>query len=81
MPLEVKIRPSGAASRAAIAVLAFVVTALFAVPAAAQTEKPIKIGYSMALTGGLGRNGKSALLARKIWEEDTMPKEDCSAVP
>jgi branched-chain amino acid transport system substrate-binding protein len=74
MPLEVKIRPSGAASRAAIAVLAFVVTALFAAPAAAQTEKPIKIGYSMALTGGLGRNGKSALLARKIWEEDTNAK-------
>jgi branched-chain amino acid transport system substrate-binding protein len=25
----------------------------------------------MALTGGLAANGKSALLAMKIWEEDT----------
>src|SRR5947209_5947117 len=36
----------------------------------AQTGEPIKIGYSMALTGGLAPNGKSALLAQKIWEED-----------
>jgi branched-chain amino acid transport system substrate-binding protein len=37
--------------------------------AAAQTGE-IKIGSSMAMTGGLGLNGKSALLAWKIWEED-----------
>src|SRR5436190_17462818 len=36
----------------------------------AQTKEPIKIGFSMALTGGLAPNGKSALLAQKIWEED-----------
>src|ERR1700690_3128234 len=35
---------------------------------------PIKIGYSMAMTGGLGPNGKSALLAQKIWEEDVNAK-------
>src|SRR6266496_3644094 len=76
MPVEMKICPfSGVVSRAAsIAVLAFVVTALFAAPAAAQTGEPIKIGYSMALTGGLAPNGKSALLAQKIWEEDTNAK-------
>ncbi len=73
MPLDVKIRPSsGAVSRAvSIAVLALVAGALFAFPAATQTGEPIKIGYSMALTGGLASNGKSALLAQKIWEEDT----------
>ena len=38
--------------------------------ASAQSGEPIKIGYSMALTGGLAPNGKSALLAQKIWEED-----------
>jgi branched-chain amino acid transport system substrate-binding protein len=38
---------------------------------AAAAGEPIKIGYSMALTGGLAPNGKSALLAQKIWEEDT----------
>jgi branched-chain amino acid transport system substrate-binding protein len=39
-------------------------------PASAQSGAPIKIGYSMALTGGLAPNGKSALLAQKIWEQD-----------
>ena len=40
-------------------------------PAAAQE---IKIGFGMAMTGGLGPNGKSALLAQKIWEEDVNAK-------
>jgi branched-chain amino acid transport system substrate-binding protein len=39
-------------------------------PAAAQSGPPIKIGYSMALTGGLASNGRSGLVAQKIWEED-----------
>jgi branched-chain amino acid transport system substrate-binding protein len=42
--------------------------------AAAQSGEPIKIGFSMAQTGGLGPNGKSALLAEKIWEEDVNAK-------
>jgi branched-chain amino acid transport system substrate-binding protein len=42
--------------------------------AAAQTGEPIKIGFSMAMTGGLAANGKSALLAQKIWEEDINAK-------
>ena len=42
--------------------------------ASAQSGTPIKIGFSMAMTGGLAPNGKSALLAQKIWEEDTNAK-------
>jgi branched-chain amino acid transport system substrate-binding protein len=42
--------------------------------ASAQSGEPIKIGFSMALTGGLAPNGKSALLAQKIWEEDVNAK-------
>jgi branched-chain amino acid transport system substrate-binding protein len=42
--------------------------------AQAPAGEPIKIGYSMALTGGLAPNGKSALLAQKIWEEDVNAK-------
>ncbi len=42
--------------------------------ASAQSGQPIKIGFSMALTGGLAPNGKSALLAQKIWEEDINAK-------
>ena len=41
--------------------------------ASAQSGE-IKIGSSMAMTGGLGPNGKSALLAWKIWEEDVNNK-------
>src|SRR5262249_26365240 len=50
--------------------------ALTAVAAQAQAPsgEPIRIGYSMALTGGLAPNGKSALLAQKIWEEDVNAK-------
>ncbi len=55
---------------------AAVVTALtaFAGTAGAQSGQPIKIGFSMAMTGGLAANGKSALLAQKIWEEDVNAK-------
>jgi branched-chain amino acid transport system substrate-binding protein len=53
------------------ACVALAVCALaFAGAAWAQSGEPIKIGFSMALTGGLAPNGKSALLAQKIWEED-----------
>jgi branched-chain amino acid transport system substrate-binding protein len=62
---------AGAESRAVLALLAGM---LLAAPAAAQSGEPIKIGYSMAMTGGLGPNGKSALLAQKIWEEDINAK-------
>lgn len=48
--------------------------ALFAVPAMAQDKAPIKIGFGMALTGPLGPNGKSALLAMEIWVEETNAK-------
>jgi branched-chain amino acid transport system substrate-binding protein len=59
---------AGTAALAAAASLALVTGA------AAQSGQPIKIGYSMAMTGGLGPNGKSALLAQKIWEEDVNAK-------
>src|SRR5579864_558239 len=52
------------------AIAAAVAVAALALPggAAAQSGEPIKIGFSMALTGGLAANGKSGLLAQKIWE-------------
>ena len=40
----------------------------------AQSGEPIKIGFGMSLTGPLSANGKSSLLAMKIWEEDTNAK-------
>src|SRR6266568_1077257 len=46
----------------------------FAGAAWAQSGEPIKIGYGISQTGGLAPNGKSALLAQKIWEEDINAK-------
>jgi branched-chain amino acid transport system substrate-binding protein len=41
---------------------------------AARGAEPITIGFGMALTGGLAVNGKAALIAMKIWEEDVNAK-------
>jgi branched-chain amino acid transport system substrate-binding protein len=57
-----------------IATLALAISLLASGGASAQSGEPIKIGYSMALTGGLAPNGKSALLAQKIWEEEVNAK-------
>jgi branched-chain amino acid transport system substrate-binding protein len=64
----------GAAVRLiALAALSVVLSvALCAAPALAQ--EPIKVGFSMALTGPLAPNGKQALLGMKIWEEETNAK-------
>jgi branched-chain amino acid transport system substrate-binding protein len=72
MPLEMKIRRfSGVVSGDLFAISVLAASAFIPASAAAQTGEPVKIGYSMSLTGGLGPNGRSALLAQKIWEEDT----------
>ena len=56
------------------AAAAFALTAPFAAPAQAQSGEPIKIGFSMALTGPLSPNGKQALLGLQIWEEEVNAK-------
>jgi len=61
-------------TRAGLALVTAAAAALLATSASAQTKEPIKIGFSMALTGGLAPNGKSALLAQRIWEEDVNAK-------
>ncbi len=42
--------------------------------ATAQSGQPIKIGFSMALTGPLAPNGKQALLGAEIWQEEVNAK-------
>ena len=54
--------------------IAAAVASMALVGGAAAQSNEIKIGSSMAMTGGLGPNGKSALLAWKIWEEDVNAK-------
>jgi branched-chain amino acid transport system substrate-binding protein len=50
--------------------------ALLAAPATrpAGAAEPIRIGFGMALTGGLAANGKSALVAMQIWRDDINAK-------
>lgn len=48
--------------------------ATFVGAATAQNKEPIKIGFGMSQTGPLSANGKSSLLAMKIWEDDTNAK-------
>jgi branched-chain amino acid transport system substrate-binding protein len=64
MPIFSKLR---AAFVAGVAITALGVLA--APPVSAQ-GKPLKIGFSMALTGPLAGAGKAALIAMKIWKDD-----------
>jgi branched-chain amino acid transport system substrate-binding protein len=52
--------------RKSIAVLLFAVGAL----AQAAAQEPIKIGFSVSLTGGLAGAGKAHLLSKQIWAEE-----------
>ena len=56
-----------------VALVAAAATFVF-VGAAATRAQEIKIGFGMAMTGGLAANGKSALLGMKIWEEQINKK-------
>ncbi len=42
--------------------------------AVAQSKDPIKIGCGMALTGGIAANGKAAMIAMNLWEEEVNAK-------
>jgi branched-chain amino acid transport system substrate-binding protein len=47
---------------------------LLAIAPPAQAAEPIKVGFSMALSGGLAANGKAALLAIQMWADDVNAK-------
>jgi branched-chain amino acid transport system substrate-binding protein len=53
---------------------ALISPALGRAPAFAQGSAPIKIGFSMALTGPLAANGKQALLGAQIWQDEVNAK-------
>jgi branched-chain amino acid transport system substrate-binding protein len=53
---------------------ALISPALVRTPAFAQGAAPIKIGFSMALTGPLAANGKQALLGAQIWQDEVNAK-------
>jgi branched-chain amino acid transport system substrate-binding protein len=55
--------------RSVLGALAIAAAALAVTPAA-QAAQPIKIGFSMELTGGLAGGGKPSLLAMQMWAQD-----------
>jgi branched-chain amino acid transport system substrate-binding protein len=60
-----------------LAVISFIIGAVVLAGAGvfvARAADPIKIGFGMALTGGLSANGKPALLALQIWKDDINKK-------
>src|SRR5215475_4565188 len=74
MQVDLKLRRFSGVVSGTLFVIPALLAAFVPASATAQTGEPIKIGYSMSLTGGLAANGRSALLAQKIWEEDTNTK-------
>jgi branched-chain amino acid transport system substrate-binding protein len=50
------------------------VAAALCAAGSAMAAEPIKVGFSMALTGGLAANGKAALLAMQMWADDVNKK-------
>src|SRR5262245_5141095 len=59
-------------ARAFAAALAAAVA--IAAPAQAQDKEPIKIGFSVSLTGGLASSGKAHLMSKQIWVEEINAK-------
>lgn len=59
--------------RCVAAPVAAAISALLLVPAQAQ-DQPIRIGFSMALTGPLAGAGQGALIGMKVWEDDINKK-------
>src|SRR5215208_5554952 len=46
-----------------------------------RAEEPIKIGFSVSLTGGLTSSGKAHLLSKEIWAEELNAKGGLLARP
>jgi branched-chain amino acid transport system substrate-binding protein len=57
-----------------IGVVAAVILAAGLAAPRADAADPIRIGFSMPLTGGFAVSGKQALVAMKLWEEDINAK-------
>jgi len=53
---------------------AFVFSAPLATTAEAQSKDPIKVGFSMALSGALAGGGQQSLVAIQLWAEDMNKK-------
>ena len=65
---------AGPTRRAAAAMLAAAAAILLLPHASAHAVEPIKVGFSMAMTGGVAQNGKQLLIALQLWRDDVNAK-------
>jgi branched-chain amino acid transport system substrate-binding protein len=56
--------------RRAVLALFSIVTLSFALFGSAHAADPIKVGFSMALTGSVAQNGKQLIIALELWRDD-----------
>ena len=61
-------------TRASFVGLALAIIALYSAYVPAKAQEPIKIGFSVSLTGGLASSGKAHLLSKEIWVEEINAK-------
>ena len=64
----------GSMWRTAVAMSIFVAAALLFFHPRAHAADPIKVGFSMAMTGGVAQNGKQLLIALQLWRDDVNAK-------
>jgi branched-chain amino acid transport system substrate-binding protein len=64
----------GTIRRVAAAAVAAVIMPLLALSAPARAADPIKVGFSMALTGGVAQNGKQLIISLELWRDDVNAK-------
>jgi branched-chain amino acid transport system substrate-binding protein len=55
-------------------IAALMVAGIFSLPGAATAADPIRVGMSMALTGGVAPIGKQVITALQIWRDDVNAK-------
>ncbi len=53
-----------------VATFAAIAASPLALNAPARAAEPIKVGFSMALTGGVAQNGKQLIIALQLWRDD-----------
>ena len=58
----------------AVAIAAAAALLLLSPQLPASAAEPIKVGFSMAMTGGVAQNGKQLLIALQLWRDDVNAK-------
>jgi branched-chain amino acid transport system substrate-binding protein len=65
---------AGPIQRVVVAAAVAVALLLLLPRSTASAAEPIKVGFSMAMTGGVAQNGKQLLIALQLWRDDVNAK-------